>query len=582
MKDNLMIPKAEHPNPQWEREKWINLNGEWEFEFDFGASAEEREKYNDTLESTIIVPFCPESTLSGIGYKDFIGGVCYRRTIDISAEALKGRVIIHFGAVNYKTVLYVNGKKAGTHTGGYASFEFDITDFLNVGENAIFVSAVSDVRSGKQPCGKQSAAYHSSGCSYTRCTGIWQTVWLEFVPQKYVKHVKIYPDIHNSAVMITGVTEGMGDVTAEVYLDGACVGNAKVYSDGAFNLFIPISEIRLWEPGNGVLYDLKLCFGSDNVKSYFGMRNISIDGYKVCINGKPVFQRLVLDQGYYPDGIYTARDDTALIKDIEISLAAGFNGARLHEKVFEPRFLYHADRMGYIVWGEYADWGTKGFSNGAWSNLIAEWTEVMQRDFNHPSIIMWCPMNEQIRYMQNDADKRIAEVVYKITKAADNTRPCIDASGGCHSLTDIFDVHDYGHNPEVFEKRYSPLAIEGECHEYDCDFVGWPFFSQYYTYKKGTPVCVSEYGGMRWPPEEHGGWGYGDDLKTEDDFINCYKALTEQLLFNKNMFGFCYTQLYDVEQEQNGLHTYEREPKFDMEIFKKINSQTADFEKQKV
>ena len=579
MENNLIIAKAEHPNPQWERENWINLNGEWEFEFDFGASAEERERYKNTLEKTITVPFCPESKLSGIEYKDFIGGVCYRRTIDITAGQLMGRVIIHFGAVNFKTALYVNEKKVGVHIGGYSSFEFDITDFLNEGENVIFVSALSDVRSGNQPHGKQSGTFNSQGCIYTRCTGIWQTVWLEFVPREYVKFVKIYPNIYNSSVTVSGLTAGKGDVKAEVYLDGACVGNAKTYSDGTFDLFIPISEKRLWEPGNGVLYDLKLYFGDDAVKSYFGMRKVSIDGYKVCINDKPVFQRLALDQGYYPDGVYTARDDNAFIKDIEIALAAGFNGARLHEKVFEPRFLYHADRMGYIVWGEYPDWGTRGFGNGAWSNLIAEWTEVMQRDFNHPSIIMWCPMNEQIGYMKNEADKRMAEVIYKITKSADSTRPCIDTSGGCHSLTDIFDVHDYEQNPEVFSKRYSPLATVGECCTEGCDPKGMPFFMDFYTYKKGTPVCMSEYGGMKWPPEESGGWGYGDDLKTEEDFINRYKDLTEQLLFNKNMFGFCYTQLYDVEQEQNGLYTYDREPKFDMDIFKRINSQTADIEK---
>ncbi len=579
MKNNYMIPKAEHPNPQWERERWLNLNGEWEFEFDFGASAVERERYKEPLERKITVPFCPESKLSGIEYKDFIGGVCYRRKVDIKAEELKGRVIIHFGAVNYEAVLYVNGEKAGVHTGGYSSFEFDITDFLNEGENILFVSAVSDVRSGKQPHGKQAGTYNSQGCVYTRCTGIWQTVWLEFVPQAYLKSAKIYPDIHNSSVTVMGLTDGKGDVFAEVYLDGNCVGSAKGYSDGNFNLYIPLSEKKLWEPGNGVLYDLQIHFCNDDVKSYFGMRKVSIDEYKVCINDKPVFQRLALDQGYYPDGVYTARDDDALIKDIEISVAAGFNGARLHEKVFEPRFLYHADRMGYIVWGEYPDWGTCGFNNGALNELIAEWTEVMQRDFNHPSIVMWCPMNEQIGYMKNKYDKRAAEVIYKITKAADSTRPCIDTSGGCHSLTDIFDIHDYEQNTETFFKRYSPLAADGECCTDGCDPKGMPFFTDFYTYKKGTPVCMSEYGGMKWPPEKSGGWGYGDDLKTEEDFINRYRCLTEQLLFNKNMFGFCYTQLYDVEQEQNGLYTYDREPKFDMNIFKKINSQTADIEK---
>ncbi len=574
---NNVIPKAEHPNPQWERKNWKNLNGEWEFEFDFGKSAEAREVYKNVLKDKIIVPFCPESSLSGIEYKDFINGVCYRRTVNITADELQGKVIIHFGAVYYKSVLYVNNKKVGEHLGGYASFEYDITEYLNEGENVIFISATSDVRSGEEPHGKQSSSYASAGCSYTRCTGIWQTVWLEFVPEDYVKTAKFYTDIYAPSVTVNGTTSGKGDVSAEVYLDGTCVGNAKAYSDGTFNIYIPLSEKRLWEPGNGVLYDVKLRFGDDEVKSYFGLRKINIDGYKVCINDKPIFQRLVLDQGYYPDGIYTARDDAALINDIELSLAAGFNGARLHQKVFEPRFLYHADRMGYIVWGEYADWGFSHFSLVSMNALIAEWTEVMQRDFNHPSIITWCPMNEQIRYMKYYEEKRVAEIIYKITKSIDSSRPCIDTSGGCHSITDIYDIHDYS-NPEAFKKRYASLATDETLGIEDGDPDGWPFFSKYSEYKKGTPVHLSEYGGMKYMSSDDG-WGY-DSLKTEEDFIERYRELTEQLLFNKNICGFCYTQLYDVEQEVNGLYTYEREPKFDMNKFKEINTQTADIEKE--
>lgn len=578
-----MIPKAEHPNPQWNRDKWRNLNGEWEFEFDFGSSSIERKRYNETLSKTINVPFCPESELSGVGYKDFMPAVCYRKTINITDDELKNRVLINFGAVNYRAVLYVNGKLVGEHIGGYSSFKYEITDFLEIGENVLFLFAENNLKSGTQARGKQSAQYNSNGCVYSRCTGIWQTVWLEFVPKKYVESVKFYPDIYNSSITVVGVTNGKGKLEAAAYLDGENVGIAQVYSDGTFNFSMPLSKKQLWEVGKGTVYDLEIRFEQDLVKSYFGLRKVSIDGYKVCINDKPVFQRLVLDQGYYPDGIYTAGDDSALKSDIEISLDAGFNGARLHEKVFEPRFLYHADKMGYLVWGEYPDWGLNDFGNGNLNAVIAEWIETLQRDFNHPSIIGWCPLNEQGGYMTRYGDKRIAEVMYRVTKSIDETRPCIDVSGGCHSLTDIFDVHDYEQNAQKFAQRYSCFSKFGRCGEFDtmeCNPCSMPFFSKYYTYIKGMPAFVSEYGGMKWSPgDDENGWGYSDDLKTVEEFIQKYKEFTEALMFNKNMFGFCYTQLYDVEQEKNGLYTYHREPKFEMSRFRQINSQVAEIEK---
>lgn len=571
--------RSEHPNPQWERKTWRNLNGVWEFDFDFGASARDRKLYEqDALDQEIIVPFCPESALSGIGYKDFMAAVCYRRTFTLSAGELGGRVLLHFGAVDYKAYVYVNKKLAGCHIGGYASFCFDITAFAAEGENVVFVIAEDDVRSKLQPRGKQSELYFSHGCDYTRTTGIWQTVWLEFVPETYIKSAKFYPDIQNGTLTVEGEASGAGTVTAAASFAGRPMGSAQAETAGGhFHLQLQLEEVHLWEVGTGRLYDLKLTLGADSVSSYFGMRSLRLDGMKFLINEKSVFQRLVLDQGFYPDGIYTAKDEGAFVKDIEISLAAGFNGARLHQKVFEPRFLYHCDRLGYIVWGEYGNWGMDYTDPRAAENFMAEWIEVVERDFNHPAIVGWCPFNETWEYEETAAERRhgkpsghrLLELTYKLTKALDHTRPCIDTSGNYHSVTDIFDTHDYTQDVEQFRAYAEQLEKTGAIYDR---------FWEKQTYR-GEPTFVSEYGGIKWDVKGAAeGWGYGEGPQTEQAFIARYKGLTDALLDAPGMFGFCYTQLYDVEQEVNGLYTYEREPKFDMRIFREINSRKAAIE----
>ena len=342
----MEIYRAEHPNPQWERENWRNLNGEWEFEFDFGKSARERKMYESgVLQKKINVPFCPESELSGINYKDFIASVCYRKVIELSKEECSGNVFLHFGAVDYESFIYINGEQVCHHIGGYASFSCDITKYVNPGENIIFVIAEDDLRSKNQPVGKQSNRFESYGCLYTRTTGIWQTVWLEFVPKSYIKNVKYYPDINNACITISGEVSGKGELVINSSYDGKDTGSVTLTVDNNFFIGqIVLSELHLWEVGHGRLYNLEFIFNDDRVKSYFGMREVKIKDNKFMINNKPVFQRIVLDQGFYRDGIYTAKTDEILKRDIQLSMDAGFNGARLHLKVFEKRFIYHCDK----------------------------------------------------------------------------------------------------------------------------------------------------------------------------------------------------------------------------------------------
>jgi hypothetical protein len=290
----------------------------------------------------------------------------------------------------------------------------------------------------------------------------------------------------------------------------------------------------------------------------------------ILLNNKPVYQRLVLDQGFYPTGIYTAPTDEDLRNDIEISMGLGFNGARLHEKVFEARFLYWADKLGYLVWGEHANWGLNITTPMGLERFLPEWIEVLERDYNHPSIVGWCPFNETWDLNGTKQDDNILKLVYQATKAIDKTRPVIDTSGNFHVITDIFDVHDYDQNPETFSQRYEGLKTGEDV------YVSFPQRQKY----DGQPYFVSEYGGIWWNPgqTDQNSWGYGNRPKSEEEFIKRYKGLTETLLQHPKMCAFCYTQLYDVEQEVNGLYTYDRKPKFDPEIIKAVNSQKAAIE----
>ena len=551
------IPRPEHPNPQWQRETWLNLNGIWQFEVDSVASGIARGLFRDTipLSQNILVPFCPESRLSGIEHKDFLRGIWYKRWFTLSEEQAAGRVVLHFGAVDYLCTVFINEQQAGSHQGGFSSFCLDITDRIHAGENSVAVFAFDDTADSSTPSGKQSGQYSSYGCYYTRSTGIWQTVWLEFTPTQYIDSAKYYPDSQTGTVVVEAHVVGCGQLTVDASYQGKPVGAVSLNTNGGrTRLVLPLTEIHLWEPGYGRLYDLTLAFGPDRVNSYVGLRNVRMDDHRFLINERSVFQRFVLDQGLYPDSIYTAPDDNALQQDIRIAMDMGFNGARLHEKVFEERFLYHCDRMGYMVWGEYPDWGVDNSIAANVYRELPEWMEVLERDFNHPAIIGWCPHNEVWDSPSHRApDAEAIRTTYLVTKAIDPTRPCIDTSGGFHVQTDIFDVHDYQHDVELFSSRYNPMASGGEA------FCTWPERQQYH----GEPYYVSEFGGITWS-NDNNTWGYGAMPESPKAFLEKFRGLCHVLMDNPRIFGFCYTQLTDVEQEQNGLCTPRREPKFNV------------------
>ncbi len=587
------IPRPEHPTPQFQRDTWLNLNGPWAFAFDFDNKGMEEhwEKDPARFDKTIEVPFCPESKLSGLAYTDFITAEWYRRRFKIPAEWKGSRVFLRFGGVYYESRVWLNGEEVGHHYGGSVSFALDITKALSPEDNELVVYVRSDVRSDLQPSGKQSPRRESFGVMYTRTTGIWQTVWLEARPQRYLRSVHIVPELDNSRFVLTPEIEGDGrDLTFRAALLGD--GGKELTSVRAANAngmaqILNVHKPRVWAPGDPYLYGLKfeLMEGSkvvDRVSSYAGLRKFHIEGNRLFLNNRPIFLRFVLDQGFYPDGIWTAPTDADLKGDIERSMAAGFNGARLHQKVFEERYHYWADRLGYLTWAEFPDWGgAHEFGNPQGVlNLEREWRDAVLRDRNYPSILAWTPLNETrgAAAKNYEAYSRSVRSIYTTTHALDPARPVNTTSGYVHVVTDLFTVHDYTQDADAFRKRYSTIAPGAGKEPYTV----YPELSAPY---QGQPYLVDEYGGTFWTadypnhPEKVGKgrntWGYGKSARQVEDEI---KALTEVLLEQPNISGFVFTQLTDVEQEVNGIYTYDRKPKFDINRLKSIFGAAAAIE----
>jgi len=592
------IPRPEHPRPQFQRDSWLNLNGDWDFAFDFGLSGEEKgwPQAPSAFDKKITVPFCPESKLSGIEYKDFIPAVWYHRKFSLPRNWQGWRVFLHFGGVDYDCRAWVNGELVGRHYGGAASFAFEITPALRDGENDVVVCALDDVRSDAQPAGKQSTRLYSHGVVYTRVTGIWQTVWLEARPQSYLDYVRIVPDVDNNRFVLTPTIKHYrrGLVFRATLLSAAGERLTSVRSSSASGVptFLELANPRLWTPQDPYLYDLifELLDGDrviDRVKSYAGLRKFHIEGHRFYLNNQPIFLRFVLDQGFYPDGIWTAPSDADLKADIERALAVGFNGARLHQKVFEERFHYWADKLGYLTWGEFCDWGSfRSFANPQGvHNHQREWREVVIRDRNHPSIVAWTPFNETSPAARRDFEthRRTVQETVDLTRALDPTRPLNDASGYVHVDTDIFTVHDYQQNPEEFRKHYAKFSPD---QRQDFHINARELSAPY----QGQPYVVDEYGGTWWNEEaarkaaegtdRQTSWGYGRRPASIEDVYHRIEKLTEVLTSHPHIAGFCYTQLTDIEQEQNGIYTYDRRPKFDAGRLKKIFGASAAIEQQ--
>ena len=574
-------PRAEYPRPQFERADWVNLNGEWSFALDLSDSGRDRDFYNSKgFEQRITVPFAPESKLSGIGYTDFINSVWYQRMIQIPSAWQGKRVKLNFGAVYYESEVYIDGRFVGRHYGGSDSFAFDITDFVGDGkEHSIVVHAESDLRSGTQPGGKQSTNYYSYGCSYTRTTGIWQTVWMEAVDDMALERVQVVTDIDNEQIVVIPTyynVAGGNTLSVEVRDGGKVVAHAESAAVQGVPVVVALKKAKLWSPESPFLYDVvyevKDAEGKtlDRVDAYVGMRKVHIDGNKIYLNNKPYYQRLVLDQGFYPDGIWTAPSDEALKHDIEMSKAAGFNGARLHQKVFEERFHYWADKLGYIVWGEMASWDKDFNSVAAARNFLSEWGNIVVRDRNHPALIVWTPFNEEFGVPSNEAGRFLTDV-YNETRRLDPTRPVNTVSGGIYVISDFCTAHCY----EQDGARLHSMLFDGEkFYQPQGPNEGFERAIRKLYYDGSLPYVLDEFGGIKCAetqPEGGNSWGYGNAAPTREDFYTRLEALVKAIVEHSDKIcGFCYTQLTDVEQEQNGVYYYDRGEKFDMGRVKAI------------
>lgn len=573
------------------RKEWENLNGNWDFGFDDNNVGEE-EKWFEVFKGglKIQVPFTYETKLSGIGDDTRHDNIWYRRSIQINGEHLReNQYILHFEGSDFVTKVWVNGLYAGCHRGGYARFSFDISKLVKDGENELTVK-VEDSFDMQQPRGKQRWMNGNFACFYSHTTGIWKTVWGEYVPKVSLSSVKMTPDVENFCLELEL------DVHAPEYRLGKdlMVETTVTYKDTLINrtytamlvshvqvridMFAGNAEgmpwgIKKWTPDTPELYDIEFKLIDhgvilDEIGSYFAMREIRIDGPNILLNGVPLYQRLLLDQGYWKDSHLTPPSEEALMEDIDKTQMLGFNGVRKHQKIEDERFLYWCDVKGLLVWSEAP--AAYQYSDYAVAEFTREWMEIVKQNYNHPCIITWTPFNESWginRVKTKSAEQHFTQAIYHLTKSLDQYRPVIANDGWEHTVTDIFTVHDYEEQGELLHTRYLEFKEEILRSEiyYNRDTSSFANGFEY----KGQPMMISEYGGIAFCGDK--GFGYGNKVQTEEEFIKRFDAVTTAIKEIPYICGYCYTQLADVQHETNGLMDMERSFKVDPQAIREIN-----------
>ena len=577
------IPRNEYPRPQFRRDIWQNLNGKWNFDFDDSNNGEESMWYNNKdLKQEIVVPFTYETKASGINDKTPHRFIWYQRTFAISEKYKDKKVKLNFSASDYITKVWINGQYIGEHKGGYTAFSFDITNFVNFRKENNIVIKVEDELSKEQPRGKQSWKKNNFECWYSRTTGIWQTVWLEFVNKDiHLNDIKITPDIDDKQVeieygFIIDDIDNNYRMQAEIKYEDKIINEISFeikneYHHNNISLVKNNNDIKLWEPNNPALYDINFKILKDNevidkVKSYFGMRKISIQDGRLLLNNKPLYQKLILDQGYWPETLTTPPSDEAIKKDLKIVKEMGFNGVRKHQKIEDDRFYYWADKLGILVWGEIGS--TYNFNEISVNNFIDEWDEIVIQLYNHPSIIIWVPFNESWGIDEVKTCKRqqnFTEAIYNLTKTIDNQRPVITNDGWEHTTSDVITVHDYEEDPAKLGERFRQKdKIINNILPFNKEKY---MFAEGYSYNN-QPIIMSEFGGIAFKTKS--GWGYGREVENEEELLERLENTISEIVNIDYFQGYCYTQLTDVEQEKNGLLTENREYKVDLDKIKNI------------
>ena len=575
----------EYPRPQFRRSHWQSLNGPWEFSFDDGQVGEtERWFLDHAFPLKIVVPFVYESTLSQIHDLGFHDVVWYRRTFEISPALRAPRLVLHFGAVDYACRVWINGQLVGSHQGGHVPFSLDITAVVEREKpNVVVVRVEDDHQDLAQPRGKQYWKPQSESIFYTRTTGIWQTVWLEAVAPIALDGVRMTPDLDDASVRLEVSLQGpLAMSTADLWLDVVIFDGADAMISQRSRLgpddghcheitlcFDAGHPVRAWSPEDPYLYRLQYRLGKgqeilDEVESYLGMRKLSVQDGQFFLNGHPYYLKMVLDQGYFPEGILTAPTPLALKRDVILTKQMGFNGVRKHQKVEDPVWLAFCDQLGLLVWEEMPNSYT--FNRAAVERITHEWTEVLARDYNHPCIMAWVPINESwgVPDLQGDARQRAhLSAMYYLTKSLDPTRLVISNDGWEHAHSDLLTIHDYEGQGSVLTARYQELASTLATRPSER-----PLYVTGFAYQ-GQPIFVTEMGGISYQQGSQSGWGYTTAVSAED-FIERFRTVIQSIGASPVIRGFCYTQLTDVEQEINGILTADRLPKVPWQTIRKV------------
>ncbi len=586
--------QAEHPRPQLTRRRWTDLCGEWGFAYDdadVGLDADWCSRA-EVFDRTINVPFPPESPASGVGDRGFHPVVWYRRSLRWSPAAGE-RLLLHFGAVDYRASVWVNGSLVARHEGGHTPFSADITAALDSGGEQIVAVRAEDAPTDLgQPRGKQDWQERPHNIFYERTTGIWQPVWLEPVPPTSIATVRWLPDVDRGvlgvAVELSRTPERPLRLRVALAQHGRRLAD-DVYSFAGATLHREVALYRpdmtldqgrvLWSPDHPNLVDAELTLLDgdepvDVVRSYAGLRTVRASGGRFVLNSRPYFLRMVLEQGYWPQTHLAAPSAAAIRREVELIKELGFNGVRLHQKVEDPRFLYWCDRLGLIVWGEMAN--AYEFSRAAIERLTREWLEVLHRDVSSPSIVAWVPLNESwgVPNLESEpAQRDLVRALYHLTKAIDPSRLTIGNDGWEHTVSDIFSIHDYSSDGAVLRERYgSGDAVERTLHQVQPHYrsVVLPGFARH-----EEPLMVTEFGGSTFDASPEKCWnGYGA-VTDAASLAKKYQELVSALLDSPVIAGFCYTQLTDTGQERNGLLDENRVPKFDIAAIRQITTAAA-------
>lgn len=568
--------QKDYPRPQFVRKDWLNLSGEWAF--GFGEETHEGDALQGKLARKINVPFSYETELSGINDHTMHETVWYAR--EISRRPGK-RTILYFEGVDYDTTVYVNGKTVGTHRGAYTRFSFDITKFLTKEKNILTVRC-DDENLPAQVRGKQRWMGESYGCWYVQTTGIWKSVWLEYVDALHLTSLKITPRIEDYSVKFDYAVNAPADdveVRFEITFDGKPIqtvsGLARDFGgtvSAALSSENLTYQVEFWGINHPNLYDLKVTVLKagkvvDEVGSYFALREYTVKGNKILLNDRPFYARLLLDQGYWAESGITPPDEEALVRDIELAREMGFNGVRKHQKTEDERFFYYADILGFTVWCE--------LPSNHWQNdetaaeVTREWMDIVRQYYNHPSLVTWVVFNESwgVRNIRTSAvQQNLATGLYYLTKAFDPMRPVISNDGWEHAASDILTLHHYEQNGERLLALYGDL---GKLTEGNVDNSHPLPFANGHSYR-GQPIVFSEFGGTSYARDAQKGWGYGSGVGSDEEFLNRFGALVKAV-DSMGISGFCYTQITDVEQEVNGLLYADRTPKVPLEEIARRN-----------